>query len=334
MKEICEELSPFDVNDEEAVLVEGRLEKLEQASKAFASKIYRLRKEFKNDKYRRAPEKLEEKYISCSQNSVLQSDDSQSLCSGSQDCQMDVALDGDHGVPKNNSRPSSYTKKPLNHQMAQNTRRNRVSEKRKEFEFWAAEEGLTITELLGYFLQLDNYNRDRSLAAFGWSLFTGGNCFEKTEVSLDEAVWMIERAKLSQSIYLEIRLRFLDRIVFPSVVKVRNENKLHRPSLTDYRHGVKAQLAECIKLTLEEHVQWMKPMFKVANVDQQSINISFTLTWGLDGSGDHSDYHQLSKVEFTTKQVMSVCFALRNIRVEDKNGRHLSWDSKVDGCRR
>ena len=328
VKEVCEELSPFDVNDEEALLLEDRLERLEKTSKKFAAKIYKLKKEFKDRKYRKEPEKLEEKLISCSQASVLQSDDSQSLCGGSQDvdCQMEVAMDGD---PK--SRSSSYIKKPLNHQLAQNTRRHRVSEKRKTFQFWAAEEGVTTTELLGYFLHLENYNRDRSLAGLGWSIFTGGKLFEKTEVSLDEAVWMIERAKLSQSIYLEIRLRFLDRIVFPSLVRVREDNKLHRPALTEYRNGVKASLTECIKLTLQERLQCMAPMIKVARIDEQTMKISFTFTWGLDGSGDHSNYHQLSKVDFTTKQVMSVCFALRNIQIEDAAGRKFRWDSKVEG---
>ena len=328
VNEVCEELSPFDVTDEEALVVEDRLERLEKLSKLFSSKIYQLKKDFKDRKYRKHPEKLEEKFISCSQGSVLQSDDSQSLTSGSQDVdiQMEVALDGD---PK--SRPSTYIKKPLNHKMTQLSRRRRIAEKRKTFEYWAAEEGVTITELLGYFLHLDNYNRDRSLAGLGWKIFTGEKLFEKSEVSLNEAVWMIERAKLSQSIYLEIRLRFLDRITFPSVLKVRTDNKLHRPSLTEYRNGVKAKLSESIKLTLQERLQCMEPMLNVGEIDKKTMQISFVLTWGLDGSGDHSNYHQLTKVDFTTKQVMSVCFALKNIKVEDGNGRKFSWDSKTEG---
>ena len=46
----------------------------------------------------------------------------------------------------------------------------------------------------------------------------------------------------------------------------------------------------------------------------------------MDGSGDHSNYHQLSKVHFTTKQVMSVCFS-----VHDEKGASANWSSAQGG---
>ena len=54
--------------------------------------------------------------------------------------------------------------------------------------------------------------------------------------------------------------------------------------------------------------------------------------WGLDGSGEHSNYHQLSKVSYTTKQVMSVCFALRSVTVTGSRGTVAHWSSTESGA--
>ena len=54
--------------------------------------------------------------------------------------------------------------------------------------------------------------------------------------------------------------------------------------------------------------------------------------WGLDGSGEHSNYHQLVKVSYTTKQVMSVCFALREVEATDERGTVVLWSSREAGA--
>ena len=43
----------------------------------------------------------------------------------------------------------------------------------------------------------------------------------------------------------------------------------------------------------------------LSGLDSSSLNIVFKMGLGLDGSGEHKDYHQLTKVSFSTKQVMS-----------------------------
>ena len=78
-EEISEELSPFDVDDEDAVLVEDRLERLVNTTKTLTKKIYKIQKEFKERKYRHNPDKLNEKVISSSQYSIFESEDSESL---------------------------------------------------------------------------------------------------------------------------------------------------------------------------------------------------------------------------------------------------------------
>ena len=173
-------------------------------------------------------------------------------------------------------------------------------EKRVMFEKWAEEEGLSVTKLLGYFLHLDNYHSgEKSLAAIGYRVFTGEKVFNKSEVSLDESIWIIELGGISQAAWLEVRLRLQDQIVLRPVNKVREENQKYRPELKIYKHGVMALLKTCLSLTLTDLLKHID----LTGISAEGREIAFKFTWGLDGSGDHSNYHQLSKVGFSTKQV-------------------------------
>ena len=113
---------------------------------------------------------------------------------------------------------------------------------------------------------------------------------------------------------------------FSAVNHVTSENQRHRPSLTEYRNGVRAPLYQCLSSTLTERLQL---------VDLSSLGriskVIFDFTWGLDGSGEHSNYNQLSKVHFTTKQVMSVCFSVKKITIEDRSGQIVTWSSSTEG---
>ena len=125
-----------------------------------------------------------------------------------------------------------------------------------------------------------------------------------------------------------MRLRFKDRIYFHPVQHIRAENQAHRPTLVEYKHGVKAPLLQCLSLTLTERLQLMD----LSGLNLSCLNIVFKMGWGLDGSGEHKDYHQLSKVSFSTKQVMSVCFALREVPVSDGGDSvPVVWTSRLAG---
>ena len=284
---IGEELCPFDVNDEEAMDMEDRYGRLDATTKKLACKINKVRKELKDRKYRFQPEKMEETVISTSQYSVFQSDDSESV-GGSQDQLQEAA------------RPSAYSLQPLNHSMAQRSRRRRVAEIRESVEQAAFQQGVTVSELLGYLLHLENFMTEKSLAAVGWRIFCGENLFNKPDISIEEAIWMIETGGISQLVWQEFRLRLLGRITLPPVQQVREENKLHRPNLQEYKHGVKASLVQSLKLTLTDRLSHIN----LSSLNQDTLQVAFKISWGLDGSGDHSNYHQLSKVGYTTKQVM------------------------------
>ena len=112
---------------------------------------------------------------------------------------------------------------------------------------------------------------------------------------------------MSQAVWQEVRLRLIDRIWLPPVNRVTEENQLHRPDLREYMDRVKASLGQCLSLTLTERLQFLD----LSGLDPASLQLAFSFNWGLDGSGDHKNYHQLSKVDYTTKQVMSVCFTLK-----------------------
>ena len=93
--EMVSDLSPFDVNDTNVELYEERIEKLEKISKSLAAKIYRLKDDVKKTKkFRKTPEVLDEDIISCSQFSVLQSQEVEELSQSlSQESLQDLSPD-------------------------------------------------------------------------------------------------------------------------------------------------------------------------------------------------------------------------------------------------
>ena len=88
-RELTDELCPLDLDDKEANDETGELfERLEKVVEALKTKVSRLSKEYKQRKFRHHPEQLNRKEFSCSQYSVLQSDDSESIA-GSQESSWD-----------------------------------------------------------------------------------------------------------------------------------------------------------------------------------------------------------------------------------------------------
>ena len=89
-----------------------------------------------------------------------------------------------------------------------------------------------------------------------------------------------------------------------------------------------ALLETCLSLTITDRLEYID----IIGINEEESHITFKFTWGLDGSGDYSNYHQLSKIGYTTKQVMSVCFALREVTIKDINGVKVGWNSSVAGA--
>ena len=73
VEELMEELCPFDINDEEALKIEGRVERFQKTSRLLEIKLWKLKKVIKERKFRHKPELLEEKFVSSIQYSILNS---------------------------------------------------------------------------------------------------------------------------------------------------------------------------------------------------------------------------------------------------------------------
>ena len=73
-----------------------------------------------------------------------------------------------------------------------------------------------MSALLGFLLYLENWNEDKTLSAVGWKIFMKEeDVIGMPRVSLEEAIWLLERSFMSQAVYLELRLRLKGRILFP-----------------------------------------------------------------------------------------------------------------------
>ena len=161
----------------------------------------------------------------------------------------------------------------------------------------------------------------------GWTIFMGEKVKARPSASLEEAQWMIEKGGVSQSVYQEYRLRFRDRFVLPPVMKVAAENQKHRPDLVEYSQGVLAPIKQCLSLTLSERLQ----LLDLSGLDS-NFSVKFKFNWGLDGSGEHPNPSQLTKLHFSTKQFMLVCFSIKEITVTDQNGQIVKWSGSDLGA--
>ena len=334
-QDITEELCPIDLNEKESDEADDILQKLSDIAQSLSGKVSRLSRALKERKFRHCLEKLDEKVVSCSQFSVLQSDESETNFD-SQDCDPDFIateeVSDEDSMKESKTCSAAYKKKPLDSEMTGKTRKRRVEDEHKFIKNMALKEGVSTSKLLGYILYLENYHEgDRNLASAGWRIFMGEKLSTKHEASVEESLWLIERTCMSQALYLEVRLRFLDRFVLPPVMKIVAENKLHRPALAEYKNGVKAPLVSCLSLTLTDRLRVVD--LSSLNTESQ-LKVRFQFTWGLDGSGDHSNFNQISKAHFSTKSAMSVCFSVTEVKIEDEAGNQVQWSSSEKGSNR
>lgn len=284
---ILADLEEVDFDDEIRVQLENTQDQIRR-------KLHRLLQEDKSRKFRNNPEQLDTTFVSASQFS--------DLADSSPPSSLDLfSKDLYSGLQDN--RPSEYEKAPITDpNLSKKTLRRRTKEFRDIFEDKAREFGCTTVQLAGLFIYLDSYPQDRQTAQLGWNLFEG-KAMEK-QVSTPEAVWIMERNKMSWAGYQELRLRLLDRLVLPPRYLISEMTKRSLPSLEEYNHGVRASLTECIKLTLEEQLSLIKEVPRLIN---------FKFCYGMDGSGQHSDYEQKSKKDYSTSSVVFSAFSLISI---------------------
>ena len=96
------DLTLFDITDENLTDYEQRVEKLATVSSSLQNKIYRLKKDVKDRKFKHNPDLLDEDVISCSQFSVLQSSQEEE-----EEQQLSQQL-SQQSITADSGRPSTY----------------------------------------------------------------------------------------------------------------------------------------------------------------------------------------------------------------------------------
>ena len=319
-EEICHELLKEDWEPDDETSAE--VDKLSSIIEIVRARIDRLYKENRKGKFRRFPDELDQTLVSASQFSLFGSQkdstiDSQGIANAIQSTQAESQPKLD--TTQNQS--LEYKKKPITSEMHPRSRRRRVAVYREEFSAWASNLQCSPSQLCGLIIYLENYLTNKELSNQGWMIFNESSSLTTHKATVHEAIWMMERGKLSEAVYLEIRLRFLDRFVLPALHLVASVSKKSRPDLTPYRQGVRARLSNCLELTLKERLQ-------ILDLSELQNTITFSFSYGLDGSGQHQNFQQMSKIHFSTKQIMSVCFALKEIHLSDGT---LIWSSSEKG---
>jgi DNA repair ATPase RecN len=147
-RDITRTLCPFEIEEDETGEIEEKLEKLDTVARKLTATVSRFSRDLKAKKFKKHPKILEETAISSSQFSIFQSK-SQSQGVGDESFETeDQELDFDEATPENNRTPK-YSKKPLNSNISQQTRRKRVHDKKLKVKVWAQEEGVSASQLLG-----------------------------------------------------------------------------------------------------------------------------------------------------------------------------------------
>ena len=118
---------------------------------------------------------------------------------------------------------------------------------------WCMELRCSAADLAGFFIHLAYSKKDHKLANLGWALFSRQPYPVVHEISPVEAIWIIEKIKISIAHYLELRLRLKDRIIFPPYYIYHREMLTMRPTtITRLHHGVVVSMKEMLALTLKE----------------------------------------------------------------------------------
>ena len=156
---------------------------------------------------------------------------------------------------------------------------------------WAKDQKCTQRQLLGLLIAQEAYMpsvdwegeivpADRTLSELGRCVWRGEPILVKYKASELEALWLRERSNMSESSYSEMRLRFLDRFIFPPADSVRSLSKELRPNTYVYKRGARAPISDILRLTLAE---------QCAVLENKGVDIpprlQFSFTWGADGSG-------------------------------------------------
>ena len=284
------------------------LERLDQTTARIRAELVRLNQKRKAKRFR-GGEGLDDVVISMSQHSLL----NETPQASQEDSEEFMEPE-----------PTTYSKRPLTDPgLSERTKRDRVRACREYLHNIAEEQECTIYQLIGYILHLEAWPQKRDVSKIGMDFFDGklgGDCEEAKEFSLMEGLWFRERLGLNKVQYSELRIRLLDyRVDLPPYYALSEHASKMVPTPIIYKHGIRTDLEESLRMTLKE---------RLMTLDKDiGTEITFSYDYGMDGSGRQAEYARALKEGFSTEQLMTCCFGIRQIKVNDNE----IWSASVAG---
>ena len=160
-----------------------------------------------------------------------------------------------------------------------------------------AMQGVTVTQLLALHSYRANYTCNRSLAAMQKQIYEEKDIMEKTKMTTEMALHIVERFKLGKGRYRELKIILSQFVTLPDYSLVSNLRRSFCPEIMPYRGvdeeiiGVCANVSECLK-------SHCLRMIQAGDLNLQDVDCSLTMsvTVGIDGRGDEKEYQQRSQV--------------------------------------
>ena len=161
---------------------------------------------------------------------------------------------------------------------------------------------------MGYLLYMENWNDHKEKAKVGEALFNNTFKQKKGTVSIQEALLIKESFGIGYHRWTDLRRILLDEVYLPPSYLLATEAKKMLPDMLVYKRGIRATVKSSLQVTLQE-------ILDSQNGIEIGGSITFTVKFGLDGSGKHCDYNQRSKGD-STSSVMMACFSIDEIENE------------------
>ena len=178
----------------------------------------------------------------------------------------------------------------------------------------AESENVSPARLAAYLGFRASYMSNKSLAHSFQSLFDGANSLNKVDTTL--AIYLKEHCQIGRSVYTDVRLLLRKQVEFPPYHELSSLVKNILPTLIPFEHGVRANLKEILRGTVERILSSYTQIF---TDDTISTGIVCQVKIGIDGSGSHAVYNSATSLRdgVDTSHMLVVGFTIPSIVVND-----------------
>ena len=167
------------------------------------------------------------------------------------------------------------------------------------------------------------YVHDRTMSNSFRELFQGESQLNKVDPTL--ALYLRERCQIGRSVYTDVRLLLKDHVALPPFGKLQSVANEIRPSLLDWEFGVRGNLRECVKSTLERIMLSNMSSYSASDIENGVVAKCFM---GVDGSGGHSIYNSPSSLSagVDTSHMLVAGFVIPSIVVNNASSTEVFTD--------